>query len=98
MEHFESRAATHDLGGQSRFICKPIDRQAQIPIDDFGRRVDALRIVLGGAKIVTVDELRRAVEGLSVGEYEGMGYYERWLHALCAIMIEKGVLTEEDLG
>lgn len=93
----QKKAAIHDLGGQSRFICQPVDREKTKPIDDFGRRVDALRIVLGGEKLVATDEHRRGVESLSPSDYDNMDYYERWLHSFCIILNEKGVISEDDL-
>jgi hypothetical protein len=92
-----SNESAHDLGGQSRFVCKPIERKEREPIDDFGRRVDAMRLIVGAAKLVTVDELRRGVEQLDPQDYENFDYYERWLHSITAILLEKGVLKSEDL-
>ncbi|MBW8270528.1 SH3-like domain-containing protein [Caldovatus aquaticus] len=88
--------ATHDLGGASRFRCTPIDPD-DAPPDAFGKRVDAIRQILAQKKLMTVDELRRGIESLPPEEYHALGYYERWLRSIAAIMIEKGVIAAEEL-
>ncbi len=88
--------ATHDLGGSSRFRCTPIDPD-DTPPDAFGRRVDAVRQLLAQKKMMTVDELRRGIESIPEEEYHALGYYERWLRSIAKLMIEKGVITAEEL-
>jgi len=51
-----------------------------------------------GPKLLILDELRRNVEALGPGAYEQMDYYERWIAAIAAAMIERGVVTTEELG
>ncbi|MFC7738183.1 nitrile hydratase, partial [Roseomonas sp. GCM10028921] len=46
-------AATHDMGGASRFRCSAVERD-EAPPDDFGKRVDALRQLLAQKKLMTV--------------------------------------------
>lgn len=48
-------------------------------------------------RVIRVDELRRAIEGLPPERYESLSYYERWVSALEALMIEKNVLTPEEI-
>jgi hypothetical protein len=89
--------ATHDLGGASRFRCTPVDPADDAPPDAFGRRVDALRQVLARKGLMTVDELRRGIEAIPEAEYHALGYYERWLRSIAALMVEKGVVAPETL-
>jgi hypothetical protein len=89
--------ATHDLGGSLRFRCTPVDPQDEAPPDAFGKRVDALRQLLARRGLMSVDELRRGVEAIPEAEYHALGYYERWLRAMSGLMVEKGVVTMEDL-
>lgn len=88
--------ATHDMGGASRFRCTAVERD-EAPPDNFGKRVDALRQLLAQKKLMTVDELRRAIEAIPENEYLALTYYERWLRAITALMVEKGIVSEEDL-
>lgn len=48
-------------------------------------------------RIIRLDEMRRAIEGLPPERYESLSYYERWVSALEALMIEKNVLTPEEI-
>jgi nitrile hydratase len=89
-------SATHDLGGSSRFRCTPIDPD-ETPPDAFGRRVDAVRQLLAQKKLMTVDELRRGIEAIPEAEYHSLGYYERWLRSITALMVEKGVIAPEEV-
>jgi hypothetical protein len=56
----------------------------------------ALREVLGRAGLVSLHEMRRAVEDLGEG-YHRLGYYERRLEGTANILFEKGVLTPEEV-
>ena len=66
------------------------------------RRVDALMVLLsgirGGKKLMTVDELRKNVEAIGPDAYEKMSYYERWVTSITQTMIQRGVITTEELG
>jgi nitrile hydratase len=60
--------------------------------------VDAIRQILAQKKMMTVDELRRGIESIPQDEYFALGYYERWLRSIAALMVEKGVIRQEDLA
>jgi hypothetical protein len=47
---------------------------------------------------MTVDEMRRCIEAIPEAEYHALGYYERWLRAISALMVEKGVVRAEDFS
>jgi nitrile hydratase len=84
------------MGGATRFRCTAVERD-EAPPDDFGKRVDALRQLLAQKKLMTVDELRRGIEAIPEDEYLALTYYERWLRSITTLMLEKGVITEEEL-
>ena len=86
----------HDLGG---LPAGPVGR------DEHGdaaweKRVDALMMLLShqDRQLVKVDELRRNIEGLGADAYERMGYYERWMHAIVQTLIQRGVISIDELG
>jgi len=66
------------------------------------RRVDALMVLLsgvkGGKRLMTVDELRKNIEALPPDAYERMSYYERWVTSITQTMIQRGLITTEELG
>lgn len=65
-------------------------------------RVDALMTLLSGVKgakkLMTVDELRKNIEALPPDAYDRMSYYERWVTSITQTMIQRGVITTEELG
>jgi hypothetical protein len=61
------------------------------------RRTDAIRGVLGAKQLIRTDELRRAVESIEPALYEQLRYYERWIVAIEALLIEKGLLSRAEI-
>jgi hypothetical protein len=64
------------------------------------KRVDALMLLLShkDRQLLSVDELRRNIESLGAEAYEGMSYYERWMHAITQTLIQRGVVSVDELG
>ncbi len=64
------------------------------------KRVDALMVLLGhrDRRLLTVDELRRHIESLGAEAYEQMSYYERWIAAITTTLLQRGVITVDELG
>ena len=60
--------------------------------------MDALHGVLGAKGLRTTDEMRRAIESLETELYESMSYYEKWTAALEILLLEKGVLSKEEIN
>ncbi len=81
--------AVHDRGGLPTEA--PIDR-SEHELADWEMLADALVGVLGRTGVMNVDELRRAIESMPPGEYEGASYYERWLYAMETVLAEKGIV------
>ena len=84
----------HDRGGWP--TDEPIDQEEHV-LSDWERRVDAMHNVLSQKGLRRTDEMRRAIESLDAETYEAISYYERWTAALEILLIEKGVLTREEL-
>ena len=86
----------HDVGGGPG---GPVGRDEH-PYALWEYRVDAMMMLLTNPsrRLLTTDELRRHIEGLGRGAYETMGYYERWCAAVTAAMIDRGVITTDELA
>ena len=86
----------HDVGGRD---APPVVRDEHAH-DLWERRVDAMMMLLThpSRKMLVLDELRRNIEALGPGAYESMGYYERWCAAIANAMIDRGVVTSDELG
>ncbi len=87
-------SAVHDLGGRPND--EPIDRSEHV-LADWGRKIDAMVSLMTRKKLIRVDERRRAIESLPAERYESMAYYERWAHGLEQLMIEKGIVSAEEM-
>ena len=83
----------NDLGGSPG---GPIDK-SQHEIEDWEHLADALTTDLDKKGIKTTDEHRRAQESLPPEQYEALSYYERWVAATELLLVEKGVLTREEI-
>ena len=81
----------HDMGGSPG---GPIDR-SQHETEDWERLADAVTVALDRKGIKTTDEHRRAIESLE--NYRELGYYERWVAATEILLVEKGILTREEI-
>jgi nitrile hydratase len=58
---------------------------------------DALTVALGARGIRTTDEHRRVMEDMPADEYLALSYYERWVVGTEALLVEKGILTREEI-
>ena len=85
----------HDLGGEP---AGPIDL-AEHERTFFDQRVDAMMRLLAHPEhgYYTVDAMRRAIDSLPRDQYFGLGYYERWARAIRRLVVEKGLLTEDEI-
>jgi hypothetical protein len=81
----------HDMGGAPG---GPIDR-SQHEVEDWERLADAINGALGAKGLQSTDELRRSIESLE--EYRELSYYERWVAATEKLLIEKDVLSSDEI-
>ena len=65
---------------------------------DWERRVDAIAVLLGRKRRLSVDERRRAIETLAPEAYDALSYYERWVVALGQTLIQRGLITSAELA
>jgi|SRR3712207_5911550 len=83
----------HDIGGSSEGF--GMIERSDHQIEDWERLTDAVNYVLNAKGHKTTDEMRRAIESLD--EYKEMSYYERWAAAAELLVVEKGLLTKEEI-
>ena len=84
-----------DLGG---LPAGSIDRSEHEPTMT-ERRIDAMMILLRAKprSFWVSDENRRTIESLEPKTYAESAYYERWVLAMKSLLLEKGILTEQEL-
>lgn len=70
------------------------------PLSHWEKSIHSLLIALASRPqpLLSTDELRRAVEALETEAYETWTYYDRWSVAIASILIERGVLTSDDIN
>src|SRR5512139_544956 len=84
----------HDIGGLPG--AGGID-QAEHTLSDWEILADAVNQALGARGVKRTDEMRRAREEMDSSAYRDMSYYERWIASIEAILIEKNILTKEEI-
>lgn len=88
----------HDLGGMSGFGA--VEAEADEPV--FHEEWEALAFALNVNAIANLhaynaDEYRHAIERMDPAHYLAASYYERVLTGVSTLLVEKGVVTREDL-
>lgn len=86
----------HDMGGMPAGKCARDEHEYEL----WEKRVDALMMLLSDKErqLLKVDELRRNIESLGADAYERMGYYERWMYSISQTLIQRGVISIDELG
>ncbi len=82
----------HDMGGEP---AGPVDTAPHDPTD-WDKRIDGTFSSIAAKGLTRADELRRVIE--TMGEAgQNLPYYERWCAGLMRIVIEKGLVTQDEL-
>lgn len=88
----------HDLGGMDNI--GPVVIEANEPVfhEGWERIIVAHMYAMMAAGYFVVDEVRRALEWMPPAQYLTASYYEKWLYGLEVLLLEKDVLTPEELA
>lgn len=86
----------HDMGGLPGTEINAAEKDHAL----WETRVDAMMMLLQqpGRNLLCTDELRKNIEALGPEAYDKMTYYERWITAISNTLLERGVITSEELG
>lgn len=92
-----SMSRMNDVGGMQGF--GPVDaRKDAAPFhDDWEAHVFAIDSILDSRGLFNTDEFRDAIERMAPADYLAASYYERWFFAIRTLLVEKGVLTSEEI-
>ncbi len=86
----------HDLGGKHGF--GGIDRsQTELFPNQWERSVFSLTLACGFQGQWNLDQSRFAREQMDPAHYLSTSYYEHWLHGLESLLLEKGLVSPEEL-
>lgn len=85
----------HDIGGDE---AGPIPK-TELPWLHWEKQVEAMRSLLGDGRrrVISLDELRRGFESFGHEKYESLSFYRRRLEAIIDVLLEKEVITREEL-
>ena len=83
----------HDMGGLDAGKVERTEHDHA----EWERRVDALVMLMRRHRL-TVDESRKNIEALPPAAYDRMDYYERWVASLAQTLIQRGILTSDEIG
>ncbi|WP_417518365.1 nitrile hydratase subunit beta [Minwuia sp.] len=90
----------HDMGGMHGF--GPIDPDPEDREElfhaEWERRAFAVTLAAGFLGKWSIDEARFARETMDPDRYLGASYYEKWLDASERLLLQKGLITEEELA
>ncbi len=86
----------HDMGG--RHGLGPIVREENEPVfhEEWEKHTLALARAMIAGNHFTLDEFRHAMERIEPSYYLRSSYYERWLEGTITMLLEKGVITEDE--
>jgi nitrile hydratase len=88
----------HDMGGMQCF--GPVMPEADEPVfhAPWEARVLALNRALGFARLWNIDMSRAAIEALPPDVYLASSYYEKWLVRLEQLLLDRGLLSADELA
>ena len=87
----------HDMGGRQGFGAVRYTQNAQAFHAEWEVRANSLYAFAVRRGIFNMDEYRHAIERMEPRHYLAASYYERSLTGLATLLIEKGVVTREEL-
>ena len=87
----------HDMGGMHGF--GRVDREENEPVfhAKWEGRVLGISRACSAQHLFNIDESRHGIERMAPIDYLASSYYERWLDRTVRLLVEKGVITREDL-
>lgn len=85
----------HDIGGND---AGPIPK-VELPWLHWEKQVESVRNLLGDGtrRMLSLDELRRGFESFGEDKYKALSFYRRRLEAMVDILIEKDVISRDEL-
>lgn len=89
--------SVHDMGGMHNF--GPISPAPDEPIfhSDWERRVLAMNVAAGMLGAWNIDVGRHTRERMPAADYLASSYYEKWLYGLERLLIESGLVSQDEL-
>jgi nitrile hydratase len=87
----------HDLGGMQGFGPVRHPEDDDVFHAEWEKRANALLALAVKQSFLNMDEYRHAIERMEPRQYLSAGYYERSLTGLLTLLVEKNILSREEL-
>ena len=87
----------HDLGGADGFGTVEVEPHEPVFHARWEGRVFAAAAAITGQRLANVHSFRHAIERMAPVHYLESPYYEHWLTAVATLLVERGLLTREEL-
>ena len=87
----------HDMGGMHGFGHVTIEHDEPVFHEPWEGVVRAMMVRTVG-RYYNLDEFRHAMERMPSHDYLRASYYERWLHGVETLLVEKGVISRSELA
>lgn len=90
----------HDMGGMHGFGPVEAEPETTEPVfhADWERQTAGVLLALTRQGHWSIDRFRKTIEGDAPANYLSSSYYERWLRATEALVVECGLATPEELA
>ena len=86
----------HDMGGMDGFGAVERDDEEPVFHAEWEKRTVGMVMSMFAQRFFQLDEYRQKIERMEPNAYLGP-YYARWLHAASALLVEKGLLSRDEL-
>ena len=87
----------HDMGGMQNFGPVLPERDEPLFHEPWERRAFAATLAMGATGQWNLDQSRSARERLPSAHYLSSGYYRIWMDGLCNLLLERGLVSSEEL-
>jgi nitrile hydratase len=87
----------HDLGGMEDFGPIVVEPREPVFHASWEGRVFGIGGILSVQGLASTNTVRHAIERMDPAHYLGSPYFEHWLTAFATLLVEKGLLTHEEL-
>jgi nitrile hydratase beta subunit len=88
----------HDMGGMQSFGPVVVEDEEPVFHHAWEGRALGMVVLMGATRQWNLDQSRSARESLPPAKYLSSSYYKIWIEGLCKLMVERELLTHEELA
>jgi len=88
----------HDMGGMQGMGAIDVDPNELSFHEDWERQMFGMFLAVFAGGHYNIDEFRHAIERMGATNYLTTSYYEHWMNGMQTVLLEKGILTEEEIS